>query len=740
MGEPQNWEGYDTLWDYGYFSGMYAGSSLQIATCGWFESELGPGKGQGTMNMNDGTVNIGGNLALGGWEQGGWEQTIGTLNMSGGTININQGLCCPLYPWGATGRLNLTGGTINARYMFMNDFTASDSGSIDIAGGKIILSRGNEVEELTDYSNGIGLGGAGSVSLTAYGVGDGDIITDSNYGAEVGKRADLSIDYDVSNEGKTTLQAFTTDPNQAWNPSPPNGAGNVKGTIANIARPILSWSPGDNATSHEVYFDSNEALVSARDLSVRKQTTYDPCTWTVDSDLTSLATYYWAIDENPGPTLGQVWSFTMANLSKAGLPSPGNGETDVNPIVNPSWASGIMASTHDVYFSTDFNDVNNRLISPFNTGATTSYDPPGNGLDFLTTYYWRIDEVNAAGGPQWPGDLWGFTTSDHIVVEDFDSYPDVTALRAVWKDRWTGSISKNQAEVFVETNADLVIGGNSMRYYYRNFEMSGGKPVGCTAVVEDTVNLEVGSDWTASGVEALVLNFRGDTANGQEPHGNYTIANDRMWVALEDGSANDGIVRLSDMNDVTDGEWHQWNIDLQDPCLISVDMNNVAKVYIGFGGRKGGATSKYGAGYTATGDTVWFDDIGLYPPRCVPEFSLATDFTGNCVVDEGDFDIMAGAWLMTDYNTIGYAGILRGFTTDVNDGNYNDCWVPGRIGPYALEFGVGHPLTGDSNCASGCYDMHTPQLDDDVLIPPLELNTNTLTFTCWVKMHGPQWP
>ena len=737
IGTPQTWEGYDTQYDtmygtmqsMGYFNGMFSGSCLRIGTVGWVASMLGPGEGQGTMNMNGGTVNVGGHM-----EVGAWEENIGTLNMTDGVINITQGLYCPS-AWDGGGYVNLWGGIINARYIFMNDYECTGA-SIDIAGGKFILSRGNEVEELTDYSNGIGTlyGDLGVVWLTAYGVGDGDIITyDANYPDANGKRADLSIDYDVSNEGKTTVQAFTTDPNQAWNPSPPNGAGNAKGTVANIKRPVLSWSAGDGATSHEVYFDANEALVSARDLSVRKQTVYDPCSWTVDSDLTSLGTYYWAIDENPGPTLGQVWGFTMANLSKAGLPSPGNGATDVNPVADLSWVPGIYASSHDVYFGTNFDDVNDATkIPPFdpnnvfmgNQGPNT-FGPDANGLEFGTTYYWRVDECNASGGPEWPGDVWIFTTSDHIDVDDFDSYADTAALWTAWSGTY---------DAVIGLATDPNIGGDSMMFAYRNFQRTGGSTYWGVEANAPTTDLEVGTDWTASGVEALVLNFYGDAGNGQEIDASYHINNDQMYVALEDGSANVGIVKWPDMNDIQEEEWHEWNIDLQDPCLTAVDMNNVVKVYIGFGGTEKTGQSDYGAGKKSGAyDTVWFDDIALLPIRCVPAESLATDFTGDCVINELDLDIMAAEWLAHD------GSVLATAPSDVNlvarwefEGNYNDSNGTNHGVPYGDAVIVSDPCRGNVLSVDGDGDYveipgsNTPGGVFDI--------TNDITVSAWIKL------
>ncbi len=120
-------------------------------------------------------------------------------------------------------------------------------------------------------------------------------------------------------------------------------------------------------------------------------------------------------------------------------------------------------------------------------------------------------------------------TKDHIVVEDFDSYADNTALDAVWN---TSHLTGNGAEIDLETDVNLVRDGNSMEFAYRNFTDIGGY-VGSEAVANIS-NLESGPDWTTNGVKALVLYFYGDAGNGQESYGGYHINNDQMYVALED--------------------------------------------------------------------------------------------------------------------------------------------------------------------------------------------------------------
>ena len=100
----------------------------------------------------------------------------------------------------------------------------------------------------------------------------------------------------------------------------------------------------------------------------------------------------------------------------AGNPLPGDAQQDVRRDVVLSWTPGEYAATHDVYFGTIADDVNNAsrtnpmgvLVSQGQ--AASSYDPAGL-LDIAQTYYWRIDEVNAPpSNTIFKGSLWSFTT------------------------------------------------------------------------------------------------------------------------------------------------------------------------------------------------------------------------------------------------------------------------------------------------------------------------------------------
>ncbi len=118
---------------------------------------------------------------------------------------------------------------------------------------------------------------------------------------------------------------------------------------------------------------------------------------------------------NRAVTKEEVQLIVEGNLP-AKTPSPADEVTDVARDVALSWKPGQSARTHDVYFGTVLDDVSNAsrtkplgvLVSQSQDANT--YDPAGL-LEFGRTYYWRIDEVNAA--PDYTifkGRVWRFVT------------------------------------------------------------------------------------------------------------------------------------------------------------------------------------------------------------------------------------------------------------------------------------------------------------------------------------------
>jgi hypothetical protein len=100
---------------------------------------------------------------------------------------------------------------------------------------------------------------------------------------------------------------------------------------------------------------------------------------------------------------------------RASVPSPEDEATDIPRDVVLGWMAGRYAATHDVYLGTAVEDVNNAdRANPIGVllsqgQADAGFDPDGV-LELGRTYYWRIDEVNAApDNTIFKGELWSFT-------------------------------------------------------------------------------------------------------------------------------------------------------------------------------------------------------------------------------------------------------------------------------------------------------------------------------------------
>lgn len=98
---------------------------------------------------------------------------------------------------------------------------------------------------------------------------------------------------------------------------------------------------------------------------------------------------------------------TDADGLKASAPDPPDGaEGVVTPLFQ--WTAGDTAEWHDVYFGTS-PELGPADLVMRNVGVMTIYWHPG-GLTPGTTYYWRIDEIEADGTTVYTGDVWSFTT------------------------------------------------------------------------------------------------------------------------------------------------------------------------------------------------------------------------------------------------------------------------------------------------------------------------------------------
>ncbi len=212
---------------------------------------------------------------------------------------------------------------------------------------------------------------------------------------------------------------------------------------------ILQWSPGQSCASHDIYFGIDFNNISSADTSsaqfVGSQISN---TWNTNNyapaglDLNTI--YYWRIDEVAVDcmTKGDVWGFKVAPLGKAMDPQPSDALRNVTKHPVLRWSAATYASSHDVYFGTNYNDVNVAVCSSseymgnqdVNHWDTNNFN--SNGLEYLATYYWRIDELKDVNITK--GNIWSFTTCS----EPNTSY----GLAAWWKfDEANGIIAYDSA-------------------------------------------------------------------------------------------------------------------------------------------------------------------------------------------------------------------------------------------------------------------------------------------------------
>lgn len=216
----------------------------------------------------------------------------------------------------------------------------------------------------------------------------------------------------VSGCGRKSDKVVPVAPQKVQNPQPAHGAVDVPVTTD------LSWDAAGGATSYDVYFGTDSVAVANADNTSpefkgnQAGLNYDP-----PGNLAYDTTYYWRIDSvnTAGTTKGNVWSFTTESApavppDKVTGPVPADGATGVPVDQVLSWDAAGGATSYDVYFGTDSVAVaaaDNTSPEFKGNQADLSYDPPGD-LAYDTTYYWRIDSVNAFGTTT--GDVWSFTT------------------------------------------------------------------------------------------------------------------------------------------------------------------------------------------------------------------------------------------------------------------------------------------------------------------------------------------
>lgn len=227
---------------------------------------------------------------------------------------------------------------------------------------------------------------------------------------------------------------FYRPSNCASEPDPSDSATNIRTSVT------LSWTQGQSAISHDVYMGTSySAVCDANDASGEFKGNQTATTYYA-SGLDFQTDYFWRVDEVDASNTykGRIWRFATGS-SKATNPRPVSSQTDFYPYhADLIWDRGASATSHDVYLGTDYEAVDNATTASneFKGNQTATYYDI-SGLDLYTTYYWRIDEVDASS--TYKGDVWNFTTASPNITGSIsaieNNMPDMPSPYAMrdWK-------------------------------------------------------------------------------------------------------------------------------------------------------------------------------------------------------------------------------------------------------------------------------------------------------------------
>jgi hypothetical protein len=308
----------------------------------------------------------------------------------------------------------------------------------------------------------------------------------------------------------------------------------------------------------------------------------------------AVAELRWSSPHTPKQIIPQA---ALSLPVKASSANPRAGSVDVKQTTILTWGPGDFAESHEVYFGTDEEAVRNAdTSSPEYKGTralgSESYDP--GLLEWNTTYYWRVDEINNNNPDSpWVGGVWSFTTANFLIVDDMESYNDIDPTEPgsnnifyAWIDGYdtptvNGSIVGHATPPYAE-QAIVHGGSQSMPFSYNN---GVGKS-------EATLTLTDLRNWTQNDVDTLTIWHIGDPANAAEP----------MYVVLNSSAA----VTNPNPNAAQIGSWTAWNIPLTRFADQGVNLANVTSITLGFGNRNNPTAGGSGM--------LYFDDIRLYRP------------------------------------------------------------------------------------------------------------------------------
>jgi hypothetical protein len=137
--------------------------------------------------------------------------------------------------------------------------------------------------------------------------------------------------------------------------------------------------------------------------------------YTFTADDTDVTLQFITHNDNTSAHIYGLSNEIVEPVTKAYGPKPTNGAIIEDTWANLGWTAGVTAVSHDVYFSDNYDDVNDGAPEAFIGNQVATFlvvgfpgFPYPDGLVPGTTYYWRIAEVEE-DGTTIRGGVWSFS-------------------------------------------------------------------------------------------------------------------------------------------------------------------------------------------------------------------------------------------------------------------------------------------------------------------------------------------
>jgi hypothetical protein len=152
-------------------------------------------------------------------------------------------------------------------------------------------------------------------------------------------------------------------------------------------------------------------------------------------------------------------------------PIPEHEDMDVSREVVLSWAPGKFAATHNVYLSTSQDEVEAADASALVGDNLDASNLDMGRLAFDQTYFWRVDEVNAApDNTVFTGDIWSFTIEPKALAVETIKATASTANPNMGPEKTIDGSGLDATDAHSATPNDMWLGGGTSAWIQYEFD------------------------------------------------------------------------------------------------------------------------------------------------------------------------------------------------------------------------------------------------------------------------------